>query len=306
MSVKLVTGYAGTPHVTAAQDGERNAGILSVGSVVLGTNDMLAAEIISNNAVRIKSGTMVNQGRQYTIEVDDYETVTIDNGAQGKYRNDIIAFRYSMDESTKIETVECVVIKGTAGTTTVDPILETGNILDGDTLDEAALYRVRLEGLNIVAVEPMFDVVMTMAELQNKVKEQENGLAELNSNFITGGFLCNDAIAQKTVEAATQTNMITKTITLEKPALILIEAGLTYSTVTYDVGQRQVRMIVDSELWVDHRRTIQGIDNYVNTSRLWFLDAGEHTISIVAYFSSGTGNGVKVSGRLRATPIRYF
>lgn len=185
MAVKLITGDSGGAHITAANDGELNAGIVSISRVVLATGSKLEAEIVSNNLIRIKSGTMVDQGRQITIETDDYEEVVIDNGNMGMKRNDIIAFSYKKNESTLIETAKLVVIKGTPGSEGVDPELNTGNILNGDEWDEAALYRVKLDELNIVAVEPMFDVVLPMAELQEKMTEIEEGVAKLNSNYIS-------------------------------------------------------------------------------------------------------------------------
>lgn len=197
MAFKLVTGRTGEPHVTSANAGELNAGILSAQTVVLNTGNKLEAEIISNNSIRIKSGTIVDQGRQMSIEAGDYEEVVIENGTQGQKRNDIIAARYEKDESTLIETAELVVIKGTPGSEGVDPELDTGNILNGDEWDEAVLYRVKLDGLNIVAVEPMFDVVLPMAELQEKMTEIEEGVAELNSKNFYGN--------EKTVSIPSQT-----------------------------------------------------------------------------------------------------
>ena len=41
-----------------------------------------AAEIVSNNLIKVKSGDLMNQGRHMRIDVNDYEEVTIQNGAQ--------------------------------------------------------------------------------------------------------------------------------------------------------------------------------------------------------------------------------
>lgn len=286
MGVELVTGYAGTPHVTAAQDGELNAGILSTGKIVLGTNEMLAAEIVSNNLVKIKSGTMVNQGRQYTIPVDDYEQVTIDNGAQGKYRNDIIAFRYSVNESTKIEKVECVVIKGTAGTTATDPVLDVGNILDGDTSDEAALYRVRLEGLNIVAVEPMFDVVMPMAELQAKVKEQEDALSELNSKMqIKKSDLINTAL---------------------KPYNNRCEIGFGGYCVVNNICMVQTTFVVKTTLaGNDHWRILEGFPIPANTYGVAVSVACKDYGSAVSGYIEGTTGALIIAVSDKGIPNEY-
>ena len=78
------------------------------------------------------------------IDANDYEEVTIQNGAQSVKRNDLIVMRYKKDTSTLIETAEIVVIKGTAGSTATDPTYTSGDVLAGATQDDFPLYRVSL------------------------------------------------------------------------------------------------------------------------------------------------------------------
>lgn len=102
--------------------------------------------------------------------------MTIANGTQGMNRNDIIVRRYKKNESSEIESTEYAVIKGTPNAgAAVDPEVTTGDIRSGATLHEMALYRVKITGLNITAVEPMFNILKNMASLQKE-------FAELNSN----------------------------------------------------------------------------------------------------------------------------
>ena len=49
-------------------------------------------------------------------------------------------------------------IKGTPGEAATDPDVVTGDIQAGDVLHQMPLYRVKLEGLNVVAVERLFSV----------------------------------------------------------------------------------------------------------------------------------------------------
>lgn len=77
MGAYIVTGLKGQEHVTSADDGAFNAGIVGTGKYVMKTAEQFAAEIVSNNIVRIKSGDLVNQGRHIRIEVNDYEDMTI-------------------------------------------------------------------------------------------------------------------------------------------------------------------------------------------------------------------------------------
>ena len=171
MGIHIVTGYAGKEHVTSADAGSMNAGIVGTGRYVMQTAEQFAAEIVSNNLIKVKSGDLMNQGRHMRIDVNDYEEVTIQNGAQSVFRNDLIVARYKKDPSTLIETTEIVVIKGTAGATATDPTYTSGDILAGATQDDFPLYRVSLNGLNIEKVTPLFSTVPNLNELNTKISD---------------------------------------------------------------------------------------------------------------------------------------
>lgn len=182
MGAHIVTGYAGKEHVTSADAGALNAGIVGSGKYVLKTGNQFAAEIVSNNLIKVKSGDLVNQGRHMRIDANDYEEVTIQNGAQSVKRNDLIVMRYKKDTSTLIETAEIVVIKGTAGSTATDPTYTSGDILAGATQDDFPLYRVSLNGLNIEKVTPLFSTVPNLNELNtNMVKFVTNTMLKGNN-----------------------------------------------------------------------------------------------------------------------------
>ena len=171
MGIHIVTGYAGKEHVTSADAGSMNAGIVGTGRYVMQTAEQFAAEIVSNNLIKVKSGDLMNQGRHMRIDTNDYEEVTIQNGAQSVFRNDLIVARYKKDPSTLIETTELVVIKGTAGATATDPTYTSGDILAGATQDDFPLYRVSLNGLNIEKVTPLFSTVPNLNELNTKIAD---------------------------------------------------------------------------------------------------------------------------------------
>ena len=183
MSLNLMTGYAGEPHITSADDGAVNAAIYGAEKYVLNTGQKFAYELISNNLIKIKDGYAMNQGRKIGQAVNDYEELTIDNGLQGVKRSDIIAIRYSKNIDTGIESAEFVVIKGTSGDTYKDPALETGNIIQGDSVDDLPLYRVKIDGLSIATVEPMFNMLMSMQEMQDEIASNARAIDSLNSNL---------------------------------------------------------------------------------------------------------------------------
>lgn len=190
MGIHIVTGYAGKEHVTSADAGSMNAGIVGTGRYVMQTAEQFATEIVSNNLIKVKSGDLMNQGRHMRIDVNDYEEVTIQNGAQSVFRNDLIVARYKKDPSTLIETTELVVIKGTAGGTATDPTYTSGDILAGATQDDFPLYRVSLNGLNIEKVTPLFSTVPNLNELNtNMVKFATNIMRKGNNWSKSGGGL---------------------------------------------------------------------------------------------------------------------
>lgn len=159
MGTHLITGYAGREHITAADQGAYNAGTIGAGKYVLSTGNQFAAEVVSNNLIKIRDGDLMDQGRHVNIEFNDYEEVPIDNGIQGMKRNDLIVIRYTRSVETNIEKAEMTVLKGISRDEAIDPDYVTGDILNGDEADDFPLYRVKLNGLNIEAVEPLFTVI---------------------------------------------------------------------------------------------------------------------------------------------------
>ena len=169
MGIHLITGYAGKEHITAADRGAYQAGIVGTGKYVLQSGNMFETEIVSNNLIKVKDGDLLDQGRHVHIAVNDYEECIIENGTQSMKRNDLVVVRYIRNTETGIETARMLVLKGTPGTTATDPEYITGDILNGDAADDFLMYRVKLDGLNIVEVEPLFYTIAPYKELVEKV-----------------------------------------------------------------------------------------------------------------------------------------
>lgn len=182
--MEIVTGSTGEVHVTPIDDAVRNSnvGYLSK-KVVFTCFDNFEARAITNNEVRIYSGYGINQGRIFKIDDEEYDSVTIENGSQGYKRADLIVARYTMDTQTGFEDISLVAIRGTSGSSYVDPSYTTGNINEGATQDDFPLYRVKLNGLTIAAVERLFTLVPDggrMGELEAKVTSHINTFNALN------------------------------------------------------------------------------------------------------------------------------
>lgn len=179
----LIDGYAGGPHVTEAQLGLAHQATFGSDDYVLEGGRESEAQVLTNNSIRIFDAVYCIQGRRDVIPASGYTDVTIANGTQGMNRNDIIVRRYKKNESSEIESTEYAVIKGTPNAgMAVDPEVTIGDIRSGATLHEMALYRVKLTGLNITAVEPMFNILKNMATLQKEFTELNSKTIQIIKN----------------------------------------------------------------------------------------------------------------------------
>ena len=184
----LMDGYAGGPHITEAQLGLAHQATFGPDDYVLESGRESEAQVLTNNSIRIFDAVYCIQGRRDVIPASGYTDVTIDNGTQGMNRNDIIVRRYKKDEVSEEESTEYAVIKGTPlSGEAVDPSVTTGDIRSGAVLHEMKLYRVKLTGLNIVEVEPLFNILKNQATLQKEIaqsnKDLTGKLAELNGKI---------------------------------------------------------------------------------------------------------------------------
>ena len=156
--MQIIDGYCNEPNIFADDIGEYNTAIWGTRDCVLPAGERLGYELISNNEIKIKDGVFSTQGRRGVIKKGTIESCIIENGTQAENRNDLIVIEYAKDSSTLVESHTLKVIKGTPGEVATDPDVVTGDIQAGDVLHQMPLYRVKLEGLNVVAVERLFSV----------------------------------------------------------------------------------------------------------------------------------------------------
>ena len=172
------------PHIYAEDDAAifqsifGEDGVSSIGQACKAT-------VLSNNKVRIADGVVFVGGHFARIPYGEYVDCEIANGQSGKNRNDIIVAKFVTTGSGGIDTMTCEVKQGTAGTTAADPALTQNDIYKGGKIREFPLYRVKIEGLNITAVEQLFTVVPTNAELI-KTAAELNGKSETKLSFVVG------------------------------------------------------------------------------------------------------------------------
>ena len=134
------------------------------------------ATVLSNNKVRIADGIICVGGHFARIPYGDYIDCEIDSGQSSKNRNDIIVARLETTGTGGIDTYTCEVKKGTAGSTATDPEIVQEDLYKAGKVRELPLYRVKIEGLSITAVEQLFTLRKTNEELEKE-------LASLNSKI---------------------------------------------------------------------------------------------------------------------------
>ena len=171
--MEIVTGKAGVPHVSSADDGRRIAGEVGTGSYVLQTGGKLAPSLVDANTVRIATGDMIVQGRH--IGVTEPEDVKVASGSQGKKRMDYICVHYTRDVSgsspTLVETVEWKVLRGTPGSSAVAPSVPKGSILDGDADVTVPVCSVTFDGLTTGQPKLLIPTLTPLATLGDSVSQ---------------------------------------------------------------------------------------------------------------------------------------
>ena len=175
--MEIITGYRGKPHVTPEQDRDVNIGVVGDGSYVLQTGMQLAAEVSSNNEVKIRDGVLMHQGCTASIKKNTYDSLIIINGSQGMKRIDLIVARYEKNQDNGIESLDLKVIQGTpAESTPTVPEYTEGDIQAGDYVADMPMYQVIIDGLNITEVKKVFEVAPDIGAMKKEI-------AELNSKI---------------------------------------------------------------------------------------------------------------------------
>lgn len=149
------------------------------GDGVLNIGNCLKSTVISNNKVRISDGVLSVGGHIGRLSHADYQDMTIENGATGYNRNDIIYARFLT--SGNVDSFILAVKKGTATTgTATDPALVQGNLYEGAVERDYPLYRVKLSGLSISSVDQLFTVIPTIPDLKAQMEKDK---AEINQSL---------------------------------------------------------------------------------------------------------------------------
>lgn len=156
--MQLIDGYnGGVAHISASMIRDHNLSLYGDDDCVLPVGNKFSYEVVDNNTIRISDGMAIIGGARATIEYGQTETAIIENGVSGYKRNDIIVIEYSKDNETLIESASVKVVKGSIGSSGVDPTIVAGDVRAGATVRQMPLYRVKVNGLTIEGVDTLWN-----------------------------------------------------------------------------------------------------------------------------------------------------
>lgn len=279
MAVHLITGFKGEEHIQSADHGSFNASFFGEGEFVMEAGNQCEASILDNNTVRVLDGDILMHGRHIRIPSNTYIDVTIQTGTAGVNRNDLIVMEYSKDAGTGVETADLKVIHGVAAEGTAsDPAYTSGDILAGATFNQMPMYRVKVEGVVLTAVEPMFSVIPTYKKLAEQYAKQ---FQEACNTYL--GAL-NILDSKEEIEANTQENQLAGALAL-KEVIAAMKSSIT-TQYDEDTDELQFKTLSDGQ-W--HYFASGGL------STQYLYNSGDKFISVTGGWVSGKGNAGTVT-----------
>lgn len=171
MTMNLITGKAGAPHITSSDQGAMQAGLVGNGNYLLQGSDgkFPAVTMQSANKALIPVLNLVIEGRY--ARVTAAETVTIESGVTGRNRNDLICVKYTRD-SNNIETIALAVLKGTATSgTAADPTVPSGSILNNSGTVWIPIARIPISGITAGTPVMLVKQLPPMSQLWDSVTQ---------------------------------------------------------------------------------------------------------------------------------------
>ena len=183
--MKIVSGRTGSPHVTSQQFRQMLEGIIGQGSYIITSGENLKPELSSNNLLKIRSGMMAHHGCISCVDIGTYDEVTLTNGSQGMKRIDLIVNRYTRNAETEVENCSWKVIQGKpVASNPAVPAYTSGNLQNGDLVDECPAFEVHYDGINVTEVKSLLSVTDGLSGLSSNLAKTNTVLENRKPIFI--------------------------------------------------------------------------------------------------------------------------
>lgn len=242
--MKIVSGRTGSPHVTSQQFRQMLEGIIGQGSYIITSGENLKPELSSNNLLKIRSGMMAHHGCISCVDIGTYDEVILTNGSQGMKRIDLIVNRYTRNAETEVENCSWKVIQGKpVASNPAVPAYTSGNLQNGDLVDECPAFEVHYDGINVTEVKSLLSVTDGLSGLSSKLVNINSKITTTNANLAkTNTVLENrkpiiiDSTAQGTVNWDTNS---------------FLKAGITYAfivTVSSNISSESYKQEISCAL----------------------------------------------------------
>lgn len=172
MAFEIVDGMTGTKHISSDDLSALNIATVGKASCVLDYGNDFSLTMASANAATLGTGVGMVGGKRFWNQAP--VQLTVESGAQGQKRNDLVVARYSKT-TEGIESIEPVVIKGTPTTgTAADPAVTTNDL---------KLWRIPLNGISVGTPAKLFEIIPALATLNGRVGLYNNATsASFGSN----------------------------------------------------------------------------------------------------------------------------
>ena len=158
MAFEIVDGMTGTKHISSDDLSALNIATVGKASCVLDYGNDFSLTMASANAATLGTGVGMVGGKRFWNQAP--VQLTVESGAQGQKRNDLVVARYSKT-TEGIESIEPVVIKGTPTTgTAADPAVTTNDL---------KLWRIPLNGISVGTPAKLFEIIPALATLNGRV-----------------------------------------------------------------------------------------------------------------------------------------
>ena len=150
MAINLVTGKAGTPHVSSEDIGAWQGALCGWGAIQLpDTRGQFPACALSGaNRVVVPAADFLIDGR--LVRVTSQEQAVIESGVSGDNRIDLVCLQYSKDAGTGVEAMRVTVVKGAPvrGSAPQLPAVAAGRITSGAQTATYPVCSVQLNGVS--------------------------------------------------------------------------------------------------------------------------------------------------------------
>ena len=184
--MKIVSGRTGLPHVTSQQFRQMLEGIIGQGSYIITSGENLKPELSSNNLLKIRSGMMAHHGCISCVDIGTYDEVTLTNGSQGMKRIDLIVNRYTRNAETEVENCSWKVIQGKpVASNPAVPVYTSGNLQNGDLVDECPAFEVHYDGINVTEVKSLLSVTDGLSGLSSNLTNANAKISALSTELAT-------------------------------------------------------------------------------------------------------------------------